>query len=121
MILKMLYDRILVRVIEGSNRTRGGLFIPDMAIDGTPWLKAEVLEVGHGRVSSTGNIIPLIVKRGDVICFFRSQASGEQMVVPLEDGTDGLVIREPNVCWIFEGLKPVSPVLNATGAAMEAS
>src|SRR6185369_17015651 len=75
-----LYDRVIVKLLKPDDRTESGLYIPQMAHDGTPYLTAEVIAVGAGRITSSGSTVPLSVKVGDVIVFFRSQSSGEQMV-----------------------------------------
>lgn len=112
---QMLYDRLLVRPLGASNRTRGGLVIPDMATDGTPWQKAEVVAVGHGRLMADGRTIPLQVEVGSIVLFFRSQSSGEQLVVPDEEGNDLLVIREPNVLAILRDLPRDTGILTPDG------
>jgi chaperonin GroES len=112
--VEMLYDRLLVRVIEQDNRTSGGLFMPEMAIDNTPYLRAEVLEVGHGRVTQTGDVVPLVVKRGDAIVFFRS-GDGSQLIFPDEGGKDLLIIREAHVAMILRDLPRAAGVLNQDG------
>src|SRR5678809_440702 len=52
-----LYDRILVRLLKPDERTKAGLFVPQIAADNTPYLKAEVLAVGQGRITTTGNVV----------------------------------------------------------------
>lgn len=113
---QMLYDRLLVRPMGASNRTKGGLFIPDMATDGTPWQKGEVIACGHGRVTPDGQTVPLQVEVGSVVLFFRSQSSGEQLVVPGEDD-DGeyLVIREPHVLCMLRDLPRDTGILTPEG------
>src|SRR5678815_4656228 len=38
-----LYDRILVRLLKPDERTKAGLFVPQIAADNTPYLKACLL------------------------------------------------------------------------------
>lgn len=117
--LEPLYDRIIVRILEPDDRTAGGLYIPAMAHDGTPYITAEVIAVGQGRITSSGSTVPLLVMQGDVIVFFRSASSGEQMVVPSRDG-DGeqMIIREANVAWIVRDLEKVSRLSAVDGSPM---
>lgn len=110
-----LYDRLLVRVLEQGNRTRGGLYMPSMSMDNTPWLRGEVVAAGHGRIQAEGHTVPLQVKEGDVVVFFRSQSSGEQLVVPDDDGADLLVIREPHVLAILHDLPRSTGLLGSDG------
>lgn len=113
--IEPLYDRILVRMLPPEGRTRGGLYIPQMATDGTPYLKAEVVAVGQGRVTTSGATVPLIVKEGDVVVFFRSQSSGEQLVFPSDDGEELMIIREPNVAGILRDLDKVTSLTAPDG------
>lgn len=110
-----LYDRLLVRVLSTGDRTRGGLYIPSMAMDNTPWMRGEVIAAGHGRLLPDGSTVPLLVKEGDTVCFFRSQSSGEQLVVPGEDDEELLVVREPNVLAILHDLPRSTGLLNVDG------
>lgn len=113
-----LYDRVLVRVLSAGNRTRGGLYVPDMAIDGTPWMRGEIVAVGHGRLMANGEVIPLQVKEGQTVVFFRSQSSGEQLVVPGEDGEDLLVVREPNILAVLHDLPRSTGLVSVDGAEL---
>jgi chaperonin GroES len=99
-----LYDRLLIRVLDPGATTKSGLFIPSMAIDNTPWMRGEVVAVGHGRLMADGSTVAPRVKVGDVVIFFRSQAGGEQLVFPTDDDGELLCIREPNVLAIVTGL-----------------
>jgi chaperonin GroES len=113
--LEPLYDRILVRPLDGATRTKGGLYVPQIAHDNTPWQRAEVVAVGHGRLTPDGTVVPLRVRVGDVVAFFRSAGSGEQLVFPGDGGEDLLVIREPNVLAIYRDLPRATGLLNPDG------
>jgi chaperonin GroES len=113
--ITMLYDRLLVRVIGEDNRTDSGLFIPDMALENTPYRRAEVVEVGHGRITQNGDTVPLSVKVGDVVVFFRTGTNGEQLVYPAPDGKDLMIIREPHVAMILRDLPQDTGLVNQDG------
>lgn len=113
-----LYDRLIVKLTQPDDRTAGGLYIPQMAHDGTPYLTAEVVAVGQGRITSSGSTVPLLVKVGDVIVFFRNAGSGEQMVVPTDDGSEQMIIREANIAWIVKDLDKVSMLTSVDGKRM---
>lgn len=110
-----LYDRLLVRVLDAGDRTKGGLFIPNMALDNTPWMRGEVIATGGGRLMADGNVVPLTVKPGDVVVFFRSQAGGEQLVFPSDDDGELLCIREPNILAILHGLDVDTGIVTPEG------
>lgn len=107
-----LYDRLIVRVLSQGERTSGGLYRPQMAIDNTPFLFAEVVSAGHGRITSQGGVVPLRVKNGDAITFFRTSESGGQLVFPdPDDATKELMlIREAHVTTIVEGMSALVDV-----------
>lgn len=118
---ELLGERILVKVLETGERTKGGIIIPAIATDNTPWMKAEVIEAGCGRLMTTGVLVPLQVQKGQIILFFRSMQPGDQLVVPLDDGEEGLVIREGSVLAILHDLDKTSGLLGADGKAMVAT
>lgn len=89
-LLTPLEDRILVERLEASDRTAGGLFIPDMAQERPS--KGKVVAVGHGRRDKKGRILPLDVKVGDLVLFTK-WAGGEIQL----DGSTFLIMRESDV------------------------
>lgn len=97
MTLEPIGSRVLVRVVGESNRTRGGLIIPEMALDNTPWLRGEVVAAGPGSHTAEGRFVPIGVAVGDVVVFFRS-TDGRQIVVPGADGEELLLIQEGSIC-----------------------
>lgn len=114
--VECLYDRLLVRVIEESDRTKGGLIVPQVAQQNTPYLRGEVIAVGHGRVTTAGHVVPLIVNVGDVVVFFRAGGGGEQLIFPDADtGEDLLVIREPHVVAILRDLPRGTGLIGTDG------
>ena len=55
MAFKPLHDRVLVRRIEGEEKTKGGLIIPDTAKEKPA--EAEVVAVGPGARKDSGELI----------------------------------------------------------------
>ena len=64
MALKPLQDRIVIKVIEDTEQTSGGIFIPDSAKEKPQ--KGEVVAVGEGKTNEKGEKEPLEVKVGDI-------------------------------------------------------
>jgi chaperonin GroES len=60
--LQPLEDRLVVRQAEAEETTASGLIIPDTAKEKPQ--QGEVLAVGPGRRSDTGDLIPVDVKYG---------------------------------------------------------
>jgi chaperonin GroES len=88
--LQPLDDRIVVRQNEAEEKTASGLVIPDTAKE-KPQL-GEVLAVGPGRRSDTGELIPLDLKVGDTVYY--SKYGGTEIVV---EGEDLLILTSRDV------------------------
>src|ERR1700758_2304233 len=91
-----LHDRILVRRIEESETTRGGIIIPDSAKDKPQ--EGEVISAGKGKINEEGKVRPLDVKEGDRILF--GKYSGTEIKL---DGEDFIIMREEEVLGIITG------------------
>ena len=65
--LKPLGDRIVIKVIEDTEQTSGGIFIPDSAKEKPQ--RGEVVAVGLGKMNEKGEREPMDVKVGDVILY----------------------------------------------------
>jgi chaperonin GroES len=91
-----LHDRVLVRRIEGVEKTAGGIIIPDTAKEKPQ--EGEVIAVGGGAKSEDGKVTPLDVKAGDRILF--GKWSGTEVKI---DGEDLLIMKESDILGIIEG------------------
>ncbi|MBC8464986.1 MAG: co-chaperone GroES [Parcubacteria group bacterium] len=68
-IIQPLGDRVLVEVQNDSSQvTDAGIIIPD-TVDREKPQQGKVIAVGEGRMTDSGETIPLQVKRGDTIIF----------------------------------------------------
>ena len=67
MALKPLQDRIVIKVIEDTEQTSGGIFIPDSAKEKPQ--KGEVVAVGEGKTNDKGEKEPLGVNVGDIVLY----------------------------------------------------
>ena len=65
--LKPLGDRIVIKVIEDTEQTSGGIFIPDSAKEKPQ--KGEVVAVGEGKMNDKGEREPMDVKVGDIVLY----------------------------------------------------
>lgn len=65
--LKPLGERIVIKVIEDTEQTSGGIFIPESAKEKPQ--KGEVVAVGQGEVDDKGERKPMDVKVGDVVLY----------------------------------------------------
>ena len=92
--LKPLNDRVLVKRLEGEEKTAGGLFIPDNAKEKPS--KGEVVAVGPGKAADDGKIIAMTVKAGDQVLF--NKYAGTEIKL---DGVEHLVMREDDILAII--------------------
>ena len=67
MALKPLQDRIVIKVIEDTEQTSGGIFIPDSAKEKPQ--KGEVVAVGEGKTNDKGEKEPIGVNVGDIVLY----------------------------------------------------
>lgn len=95
MTLKPLYDRVVVRRVEAETTTKAGIIIPDKSAEKPT--QGEVIAVGDGVVSDTGELRALLVKPGDRILF--GQYAGSQIKV---DGEELLIMKESDILAIVE-------------------
>ncbi len=93
--LKPLNDRVLVKRLEGDERTAGGLYIPDTAKEKPS--KGEVVAAGPGKTAEDGKLIAMTVKAGDMVLF--NKYAGTEIKL---DGVEHLVMREDDILAIIQ-------------------
>ena len=93
---RSLHDRIVIRRIEGEEKTKGGIIIPDTAKEKPQ--EGEVIAVGPGARDESGKLVPLDVKAGDRVLF--GKWSGSEVKI---DGEDLLIMKESDVMGVIEG------------------
>lgn len=67
MAIRPLADRLVIKVIDDTEQTSGGIFIPDSAKEKPQ--KGEVIAVGPGKALEDGKKAEMEVKVGDVVLF----------------------------------------------------
>ena len=77
MSIKPLADRIVIKVIEDTEQTSGGIFIPDSAKEKPQ--KGEVVAVGLGKMGENGEREPMDVNVGDVILYAKYSGTDVKM------------------------------------------
>jgi len=85
-----LHDRVLVRRIEGDEKTAGGLIIPDSAKEKPA--EGEIIACGEGARKDSGELIPMAVKAGDKVLF--GKWSGTEVSI---DGEELLIMKESDI------------------------
>lgn len=86
-----LDDRIIVELLGASDRTPGGLFIPESA-QSVENSKGKVLVVGRGRQDKKGKVHAMGVKPGEMVLF--PQFVGSKINIA---GSDVLILRESDL------------------------
>ncbi len=94
--LRPLHDRVVVKRMEEERTSPGGIVIPDSATEKP--IKGEVVAVGNGKITESGEVRPLDLKAGDKILF--GKYSGTEVKV---EGEELLVMREDDVMAVIEG------------------
>lgn len=94
--IRPLHDRVLVRRLEESEKTAGGIYIPDTAKEKPS--RGAVVAIGKGKILENGDIRPLDVKVGDTVLF--GKYAGTEVRVAEQDY---LVMREDDIMGIVEG------------------
>lgn len=93
--LRPIGDRLVVRQHDAIEKTAGGIIIPD-SVKEKP-MEGEVLAVGTGRVTDSGETVPLAVKVGEHVLF--NKYAGTQILV---GGEEYIIIKEADVVGVMD-------------------
>lgn len=94
--IKPLHDRVIIRRIDdASDKTVGGLYIPDTAKEKPQ--EGEVISAGEGKYKEDGSRQTLDVKEGDRVLF--GKYSGSEIKI---DGEELLIMREDEILGVIE-------------------
>ena len=86
--IKPLSDRVVVRPQPAEEKTASGIILPDTAQE-KPQM-GEIVAVGPGKMSESGNLIKMELKKGDKVLY--GKYSGSEI-----DGGDLLIMRESDI------------------------
>jgi chaperonin GroES len=89
-----LHDRVVVRRLDGEEKTKGGIIIPDTAKEKPQ--EGEVIAVGSGARDEAGKLVALDVKKGDKVLF--GKWSGTEVKI---DGQELLIMKESDIMGII--------------------
>ena len=93
-----LHDRVLIKVLEGEEKTAGGIIIPDTAKEKPQ--EGEIVAVGSVARTEDGKIIPMDVKVGDKVLF--GKWSGTEVKI---DGVEYSIMKEADIMGISKSKK----------------
>jgi chaperonin GroES len=94
MAFKPLHDRVLVRRVQGEEKTKGGLIIPDTAKEKPA--EGEIVACGEGARKDSGELIAMSVKAGDRVLF--GKWSGTEVTL---NGEELLIMKESDILGII--------------------
>lgn len=94
--VRPLHDRIIVLRIEEGEQKIGGIIIPDTAKEKPQ--QGKVIAAGKGKIKDDGKVVPMDVKKGDLILF--GKYGGQEIKL---DGQEYLIMREEEVLAVIEG------------------
>lgn len=88
--VRPLGDRVIIAALPQEEMTKGGIILPDTAKEKPQ--QGEVVAVGKGRISDTGETIAMTVKTGDKVLY--GKYSGTEVKI---DGTEYLIVKESEI------------------------
>lgn len=96
MSIQPLGDRIVVKVLEPKEVSKGGILLPETAKEKPQ--EAKVIAVGKGRMADNGQIVALEVKVGDRVLY--GKYSGTEITTT--DGEELLIMKEEDILAIVK-------------------
>src|SRR6195952_335734 len=90
-----LHDRVVVKRLEGEEKTKGGIIIPDTAKEKPQ--EGEVVAAGPGARDEDGKRVEMELKAGDRILF--GKWSGTEVKI---DGEDLIIMKESDVLGVLD-------------------
>jgi len=88
--LKPLADRVVVEPAPAEDKSAGGIILPDTAQEKPQ--QGMVVATGPGKVSDSGNLVEMTVKKGDKVLY--GKYSGSEVTF---DGTEYVIMRESDI------------------------
>jgi len=85
-----LHDKVLVKRLDGEEKTKGGIIIPDTAQEQSQ--EGEVVAVGNGLIGEDGKVRKPDVKPGDNVLF--SKYGGTDINI---EGDSYVVMKEEDI------------------------
>jgi len=95
-IIKPLADRVLVEPIEKEVKTKSGIIIPD-TIDKEKPEQGRVVSVGPGRFNDDGDIIPMSLRKGQIVIF--SKYGPDEITI---DDKEYYILSESSILAVIE-------------------
>jgi len=94
--VKPLSDHILIEPISVEEKTKSGILLPNTAEKERPE-QGKVIEVGPGKKNTAGKVIPLEIKKGDVVLFTKYGPTEIKI-----DNKEYLIARQEDILAIID-------------------
>ena len=94
--IQPLSNHILIEPIKQEEKTKTGILLPETAEKDKPE-QGKVIAVGPGRKTASGKILPLDVKKGDIVLFTKYGPNEIKI-----NGKEYLIAREDDILAILE-------------------
>ena len=94
--IKPLSDHILIEAMPQEEKTESGIFLPETVEKERPE-QGKVIAVGTGKKLSSGKVIPLDVKKGDVVLFTKYGPNEIKV-----NGKEYLIAKQEDILAILE-------------------
>lgn len=94
--IRPIDDRIVIQVLEGEEKTAGGIVLPDTAKEKPQ--QGKVAAVGEGKLLDNGKRSPMTVKKGDTVLF--GKYAGTDVTI---EGEEYKILRESELLAKVQG------------------
>ncbi|HRT18342.1 MAG TPA: co-chaperone GroES [Candidatus Paceibacterota bacterium] len=94
--IKPLSNNVIIEQFKEEEKTKGGILLPQSAEKERPQ-QGKVISVGPGKTNNQGKVIPMNVKKGDIVLF--SKYSPQEIKV---EDKEYLVLKEEDILAIIE-------------------
>ena len=96
MSIRPLHDRVVIKRLDEERKSSGGIVIPDTAAEKP--IRGSVIAIGPGKMLTDGKVVPLALKKGDVVVF--GKYAGTEVKL---NGEEFIVMREDDIMAVVEG------------------
>ena len=94
MAITPLYDRVMLKRVDPAETVKGGIIIPDTAIEKP--MVAIVVAVGEGKFDDNGKRVPMSVKAGQKVLIGKYTGTEVRL-----DNVDHVIVREDEILAIL--------------------
>ncbi len=89
-------DQVLIKQQERADKTESGIILVDGPDE--EFVYADVVAVGPGLFTQTGNRIPMSVKKGDTILLSKNNLGGQKKIK--FDSVEYILVREMEISMV---------------------